>query len=153
MSKLSYKVVGLAFQKGKDHVFFSKGSESLCGMKVEDEDARILEDYMDVENQSGELCAECESRYDEWLCNEGRRAPTVKCKCDMRSEGFESERCNAVISAFKARQLRHPNAQEESVPVCPYCYRWIRSLDSNPVETSYEEAKPWLEKSKTSKVS
>lgn len=131
-----------AESEGDSHVFFMESDEALCGYNVGFEDTQILPDYVDVRERDTSMCEECITQYNMWLESGGVREPTVKCKCDaMSSEG--PERCQKVASAYKARELSHPT-RTRSLPVCPTCYRWIESLDSNSVETDYKEAEPWL---------
>lgn len=130
----------------KSHVFFAKQDESLCGNEVRSEDTDILPDYVQISSRADDICKECKEEYDKWLENGGNREPTTKCTCDsMTTAG--PERCEKVVSAYKARELSHP-ARKRSLPVCPTCYRWIKSLNTNSVDTEYSEATPWLQKRK-----
>lgn len=151
MTEKDYRVVGLTVSKKVNHILFSRSSTSLCGEQIGDQDIRILNDFEGVEDSDGDLCEECVSLYEQWVSDNGERAPTVKCRCDVRTNLSDSETCGSIVSAFEARELCHPTADRDTVPVCPNCYRWIRSIDANSVETSYEEADPWLEKSQRSK--
>lgn len=141
------KIVGITStgdsgSDGNSHVFFIGSDQALCGYDVGFENTQVLPDYVDVRDRDTSMCEECISYYNEWLGDGGEREPTVKCKCDaMSSEG--PQRCQKVVSAYKARELSHPT-RTRNLPVCPTCYRWIESLESNSVETEYKEARPWL---------
>lgn len=147
MEEKDYRVVGVVDSGDINHVFFSKSSVSLCDKRVRDQSVRMLDDFEDLDNLDCNVCEECVSLYNDWISGNGSRAPTVRCRCDVRISLSDSETCDSVVSAFNARELCHPNANRDSVPVCPDCYRWIKSIDTNSVETSYEEADPWLETS------
>lgn len=130
-----------------DHISFNIEDESLCGEVVTE--CQVIQDYVDVTERDG-ICQNCVSKYVDWRDNGGRREPTIKCECDIRSNE-ELEKCETVTSAYKARELNHPDA-DSPVPICKSCYNWIQSLDSNNVSTKYENAKPWLQKSKPSSI-
>ena len=153
MDEKNHKVVGLTVSEEEvNHVLFSESSTSLCDKQIEGMDIRMLSDFEGIEVSADDICEECLSSYEQWISDNGKRAPTVKCRCDIKTNLSDVETCDSVVSAFKARELSHPSAERDSIPVCPNCYRWIRSIESNNVETSYEKADPWLERSKSSKI-
>lgn len=153
MNNSESRVIGLTEcedNKKDRHLFFVRQDKALCEYKIGFEDIDIFPDYVDVRDYSDNICPDCLDEYKEWVSKGGTRSPTVKCKCDvMTNEGPET--CNTIVSAYKARELSHPTS-DINMPVCPNCYKWIRSLSSSGVETEYSKAQPWLEQRKTSKI-
>ena len=148
------RIVGVTSPKDNDesisHIFFSRSDKTFCGYDVGFEDTYILSDYIVVGEHNNNMCQECIHEYNKWLENDGKREPTIKCKCDaMTTEG--PERCEKVVSAYKARELRHPS-RSKNLPVCPACYRWIKSLGDNSVEVGYNDAQPWLSSTKPESI-
>ena len=136
-----YKVAGVT---DNGHICFSKLSQTLCDERINSE-VRLLPDYENPAEDTNQTCSECKNQYEGWIEDNGSRAPTVRCECDMISkQGIET--CDSVVSAYKARELSHPS-EDRNMPVCPNCYRWICSIDTNSVTTPYEEAKQWLQNS------
>lgn len=69
------------------------------------------------------------------------RTDTVRCAVDRVEDG-DLWKCAEVVSVNEARRLEHPHA-ESDVPACPSCYRWVRNIDENGVESEYEAAARW----------
>lgn len=136
------KLVGI-YRDAREHIIFDRNSHTICGKKAES--VEFLSDYVDVDERYDNICSECKDEYKRWK-KSGQRAPTVECKCDIISQDGV-ERCESIVSAYRARELSHP-IKDRNVPVCPNCYKWIRSIGENGVETSYKNAEPWLEKSR-----
>lgn len=114
--------------------------ETFCGESINQKETQYLDDYCEPMNKLDDVCVNCLNEYNNWL-ETNNRDPTVRCSCDLGEDG--ESWCAKVVSAYKARELQHPDS-DQNKPVCPSCYRWIRYLDSNDVETKYEDAKAWF---------
>lgn len=120
------------------HIRFHNSESTLCGNDLEDTGMQTIPDYRDP----GVECSECMDEYEEWKEENGSRAPTVECQCD-RTVGNKITRCRKTVPAKTARQLYHPKIGRNA-PVCEQCYRWLRSLSSGDISSSYEDAEPWI---------
>lgn len=139
------KVIAVVRKSKYTHIAFAKKSTAFCDVVAEG-DATVLDDYQSPYNISENICPECESNYREWIESVGVRCPTVRCECDMISAENGIETCDSVVSAYRARELDNISSGG-SHPVCENCYKWILSLESNGVDTPYENADAWLENS------
>jgi hypothetical protein len=125
-----------------EHIVTNNAEQSLCEVDCTNEDARVVPgDRSPVADASVHLCADCA---DEWarIEDETMREPTVRCACDRIEDGH-AWTCGEVVPESVARALRHPDADDEMMPVCPDCYKWIRNLPSSGVETPVDEAPTW----------
>jgi len=125
-----------------EHIVTSDTEGSLCGAECHEADARVVPDDRDpVADASVHLCADCA---DEWarIADETEREPTVQCACD-RIEVGHVWTCGEVVPESVARALRHPDADDEMMPVCPDCYDWVRSHPLNGVDTPIEDVATW----------
>lgn len=137
------------FSKGdKKHISTNKINKSLCGSNKNKKDIIRIHDYEKPE-QFDNICQSCLYRYR--MCynmNVIKKSPTVQCNC-YRETKDSTKKCGKIISAYKARELKHPNSPNESDPVCPDCYNVIKSTNKNSVTSSYNDATPWLERNKS----
>lgn len=120
------------------HICFHNSDSTLCGKDLEGTGTKTVPDYEDPDVE----CSECMDEYVEWKKENGIRAPTVECECD-RTVGNRITRCGKTVPAKEARQLYHPEIGRNA-PVCEQCYRWIQSLSSGDISSSYENAEPWV---------
>lgn len=133
------------------HISTNKKDECFCGEKKKKREIQRIEDYKDIK-QIKELCEDCFNNYKLSLNNKKVILdPTVKCSFDDITNN-RSNRCGKIISAYNARELKHPNSTNGSEPVCEDCYKKIRVSNKNSVNTNYKNAVPWLEKQSPSKI-
>lgn len=124
----------------KHHIVRSNTeSEAFCGDEINLKDTDYLDDYIDPTDKIEDVCPDCLREYNNWAAS-NNRDPTIRCSCDLDGD----ERCGKTVSAYKARELEHPNTKQNK-PVCPSCYRWLRYLNDNDIETEYKNAKAWFD--------
>lgn len=144
-------IIEIDYDSNIKHISTNKKQNCFCGRTKKNQKIEKIEDYKDPDSIDN-LCQSCINNYK--LAKENNSfvlEPTVKCSFDIII-GDRIQRCDKVVSAYKARELKHPNSSNGSEPVCEECYKEIKSNDKNSVTTRYEEAVPWLEEQKPNKI-
>lgn len=127
-----------------EHIHVSSDERTVCGTDRADEDARVVPDDRDpIVDSSIHLCPDCAVGW-ESIASEVKREKTVQCACDRIEDGHVWK-CGEVVPVSVARALRHPDVDDEMVPICPDCYEWVRSQQLNEVDTPIEDAATWAE--------
>lgn len=140
-------IIEIFSENNKKHISTNKVDRCFCGLNKNERDSVRIHDYEKPEKFNN-ICQLCLYRYIVCLnMNVIEKSPTVRCQCD-RETISGVEKCSKIISAYEARELKHPNSPNCSDPVCPNCYNLIKSTNKNSVKTSYDNAKPWLDKKK-----
>lgn len=138
---MANKVIIEIINNSTKHISTNNCNKCFCGQK-KDNKIRV-EDYENMSDH-GNLCSKCLNRYQRCLeVGVISKIPTVKCQCYQKTDDG-MKKCKKVISAYEARELKHPKSPNTSEPVCSECYKLIKSIESNSVTTKYENAKPWL---------
>lgn len=141
-------IIEIISKEDKRHISTNNTTESFCGLDKNTTDVKRIHDYEKPENLDN-ICQSCLYRYRMCLSmNIIKKSPTVRCHCDRKTKNG-TKRCGKIISAYRARELKHPNSTNNSDPVCSDCYDMIRSTNKNSVTSSYNDATPWLERNRS----
>lgn len=136
-------IVEIVEIKNSNHISTNGSDKCLCGKGKKEKKIKRLQDFEDPKDADS-TCLDCLNRYKKCVdLGIIKRLPTVKCKCE-RNINNNFQKCNKVVSAYKARELKHPNSPNISEPICSDCYNTIRSVKTNSVTTKYKNANSWL---------